>query len=116
MSQSSRARADANCSSRTRLTATCAAEPSGGWSRPWNRFQERTVIGAIYDAQVTRHFLTGEELTAEELDALLGRAAELKADRLASRALDGRSVALVFEKPSTRTRISFEVGVHELGG
>jgi ornithine carbamoyltransferase len=65
---------------------------------------------------VTRHFLTGEELTAAELDALLGRALELKADRRASRALDGRSVALIFDKPSTRTRLSFEVGVAELGG
>jgi len=44
------------------------------------------------------------------------RALELKADRLASRALEGRSVALVFERPSTRTRLSFEVGVTELGG
>jgi ornithine carbamoyltransferase len=65
---------------------------------------------------VTRHFLTGEELTSGELARLLDRAAELKADRQASRALAGRSVALIFEKPSTRTRISFEVGVHELGG
>jgi ornithine carbamoyltransferase len=65
---------------------------------------------------MTRHFLTGAELTADELTRLLDRALELKADRLASRALEGRSVALVFEKPSTRTRVSFEVGVHELGG
>jgi ornithine carbamoyltransferase len=65
---------------------------------------------------VTRHFLTGAELTPGELDALLDRAAELKADRLASRALAGKSVALVFEQPSTRTRVSFEVGVAELGG
>jgi ornithine carbamoyltransferase len=65
---------------------------------------------------VTRHFLTGEELTTEELAQLLDRAIELKADRGASRALEGRSVALIFEKPSTRTRISFEVGVYELGG
>ena len=64
---------------------------------------------------MTRHFLTGEELTADELDRLLDRAIELKGDRLASRALDGRSVALIFDKPSTRTRLSFEVGVSELG-
>jgi ornithine carbamoyltransferase len=63
-----------------------------------------------------RHFLTGEELTSEELDRLLDRAIELKHDRLASNALAGRSVALIFDKPSTRTRLSFEVGVHELGG
>ncbi len=63
-----------------------------------------------------RHFLTGAELTAAELDALLDRAQELKAAPLSSQALAGRSVALVFQKPSTRTRLSFEVGVHELGG
>jgi ornithine carbamoyltransferase len=71
---------------------------------------------ADYDARVTRHFLTGEELTSDELDGLLERAIELKRDRLASRALEGLSVALIFDKPSTRTRLSFEVGVHELGG
>jgi len=65
---------------------------------------------------VARHFLTGEELTSEELLGLLDRATELKRDRLASRALEGKSVALIFDKPSTRTRISFEVGVRELGG
>jgi ornithine carbamoyltransferase len=63
-----------------------------------------------------RHFLTGAELTAAELDALLHRALELKAAPLSSQALAGRSVALIFQKPSTRTRLSFEVGVHELGG
>jgi ornithine carbamoyltransferase len=65
---------------------------------------------------LTRHFLTGEELTAGELNGIVQRGIELKADRLASRALDGRSVALVFDKPSTRTRVSFETGVFELGG
>jgi ornithine carbamoyltransferase len=65
---------------------------------------------------MARNFLTGEELTAEEQLRLLDRAIELKADRLSSRALEGRSVALVFDKPSTRTRVSFDVGVHELGG
>jgi ornithine carbamoyltransferase len=65
---------------------------------------------------MSRHFLTGAELTPAELDALLVRALELKREPLASRALAGKSVALIFQKPSTRTRISFEVGVHELGG
>jgi ornithine carbamoyltransferase len=63
-----------------------------------------------------RHFLTGAELTAAELIALLDRAAELKAAPLSSRALSGRSVALIFQRPSTRTRLSFEAGIHELGG
>ena len=65
-----------------------------------------------------RDFLTGEELGAFELGKLLDRALELKAGRrdgVGADALAGRSVALVFEKPSTRTRISFEVGVAELG-
>ena len=66
---------------------------------------------------MARHFLTGEELSADELSALLDRALELKAGRPAEGAgtLAGRSVALVFERPSTRTRVSFEVGVAELG-
>jgi ornithine carbamoyltransferase len=68
---------------------------------------------------LTRHFLTGEELGAFELGKLLDRALELKRGRregAGDDALAGRSVALFFEKPSTRTRISFEVGVAELGG
>lgn len=65
---------------------------------------------------MTRHFLIGDELSAPELAALLDRAVALKDDPLGSRVLAGRSVALVFQRPSTRTRVSFEVGVHELGG
>jgi ornithine carbamoyltransferase len=65
---------------------------------------------------LARHFLTGDELTSAELRRLIDRALELKADRNGSRALEGKSVALVFDKPSTRTRVSFETGVHELGG
>jgi ornithine carbamoyltransferase len=66
-----------------------------------------------------RDFLTGEELGAFELGKLLDRAAKLKAGRregVGRDSLAGRSIALVFEKPSTRTRISFDVGVAELGG
>jgi len=69
-----------------------------------------------YHRFVPRHFLTGEEITSDELDHLLDRAIDLKRDRLQSKALEGKSVALIFQKPSTRTRISFEVGVHELAG
>jgi ornithine carbamoyltransferase len=57
-------------------------------------------------------------LGAFELGKLLDRAGELKAgrgERLGADTLAGRSIALIFEKPSTRTRISFEVGVAELG-
>jgi len=63
-----------------------------------------------------RHFLTGEELDREQLLALLARAHQLKAAPDSSDALAGKSVALIFEKPSTRTRLSYEVGVTELGG
>ncbi|HVE66986.1 MAG TPA: ornithine carbamoyltransferase [Solirubrobacteraceae bacterium] len=62
------------------------------------------------------HFLTGTELGADGLHALLDRALELKAEPRASNALANRHVALLFEKPSTRTRVSFEAGVVELGG
>jgi ornithine carbamoyltransferase len=64
------------------------------------------------------NFLTGEELDRAELMALLERAEELKRGRdrgEGAGALAGRSVGLVFEKPSTRTRVSFEVGTAELG-
>ncbi len=63
--------------------------------------------------------MTGEELSSDELAALIERGLELKAgraDRVGAEALAGDSVALIFEKPSTRTRVSFEVGVSELGG
>jgi ornithine carbamoyltransferase len=65
---------------------------------------------------LTRHFLTGAELSPEELRALIARALELKAAPLSSEGLARRTVALIFQKPSTRTRVSFEVGIVELGG
>ena len=64
------------------------------------------------------NFLTGEELDRGDLVTLLDRAEELKRGRERGDGRDslaGRSVALIFEKPSTRTRLSFEVGVAELG-
>ncbi len=61
-------------------------------------------------------FLTGTELTADELHALLDRAAALKAAPYSSDALNRRTVALIFQRPSTRTRVSFESGIVELGG
>jgi len=67
---------------------------------------------------VTRHFLTVSDLSHEELLGVLDRADELKALRGTSehpQSLRGKSIAVVFEKASTRTRLSFEVGIHELG-
>jgi ornithine carbamoyltransferase len=65
---------------------------------------------------LTRHLLTGAELSSAQLTAILDRAEELKAAPYVSRVLEGRTVALIFEHPSTRTRVSFEVGIVELGG
>lgn len=67
---------------------------------------------------MTRHFLTISDLSRDELISVLDRADELKALRgtpAHPRPLEGKSVAIVFEKASTRTRLSFEVGIHELG-
>jgi ornithine carbamoyltransferase len=66
--------------------------------------------------RLARHLLTGEELSRDALRALLDRALELKAAPYSSSILHQRTVALIFEKPSTRTRTSFEAGVVELGG
>lgn len=68
---------------------------------------------------MARHFLSLLDFTSDELAHLLDRAAELKSLRGTPdhpRPLEGQSVAVIFEKPSTRTRVSFEVAVHELGG
>lgn len=67
----------------------------------------------------TAHFLTGEEISAAELQALLSRADEYKIHRgsgALSQPLQGKTLALIFEKPSLRTRLSFTVGIQELGG
>ena len=63
-----------------------------------------------------RHFITGSELSRDELNALIERALVLKASPFSSDALRKRTVALIFQKPSTRTRVSFETGITELGG
>ncbi|BCX47208.1 ornithine carbamoyltransferase [Haloferula helveola] len=64
------------------------------------------------------HLLSIEELSAEELIGLLDAAAELKAERGSHtrKPLAGQTWAMIFTKSSTRTRVSFEVGIRELGG
>jgi ornithine carbamoyltransferase len=64
-----------------------------------------------------RDFLTIWDLSSGEIEGLLKRAVELKSGKDASACpLLGRSVGLLFEKPSTRTRVSFEAGIYQLGG
>jgi ornithine carbamoyltransferase len=65
-----------------------------------------------------RHFITGTELTRDELLSLIERARQYKGMGPSSSAdpLRQRAVALIFEIPSTRTRVSFEVGISQLGG
>lgn len=64
-----------------------------------------------------RDFLTLWDLSSREIDSILKRALDLKAGVDASRCpLIGKSIGLVFEKASTRTRISFETGIYQLGG
>ena len=66
---------------------------------------------------MTRHFLSIDDLGEGELTAVLDLAARLKDDPAsAAGALVGKAVALIFEKPSTRTRVSFEVGIALMGG
>jgi ornithine carbamoyltransferase len=65
-----------------------------------------------------RDFLTFLEYSPQELQELLSLAAhlkKLKRSRTPHRLLEGRSVAMYFEKPSNRTRVSFEVGIYDLG-
>ena len=66
-----------------------------------------------------RHFLTLRDLSSEELRRIIGRAGELKAiQRRGDRhtPLQGKTLGMIFEKSSTRTRVSFEVGMAQLGG
>ena len=67
----------------------------------------------------TRHFLTLEDFSPEELTHVVARAGELKRWQLDGkpwRPLEGKTLAMVFELNSTRTRVAFEVGMHQLGG
>lgn len=63
-----------------------------------------------------RDFLHVRDLSAGELVSVLDLAAEMKAGRFTGRPLEGRHVAMLFQRPSHRTRVSFEVGIGKLGG
>jgi ornithine carbamoyltransferase len=64
-----------------------------------------------------KHFLSLKDWSREEIELLFELAAAIKASPESYRtALEGQSLAMVFQKPSTRTRVSFEVGMYQLGG
>jgi ornithine carbamoyltransferase len=65
---------------------------------------------------VIRHFLRDDDLSPAEQSEVLALAEQMVAGRNEQRTLAGRSVAVLFDKPSLRTRVSFDVGVAELGG
>lgn len=63
-----------------------------------------------------KHWLTLKDYTGEALDGLLELARAIKANPRAYRPLEGKTLAMLFHKASTRTRVSFEVGTYQLGG
>ena len=72
-------------------------------------------------SKALRHFLDLSELPTEELRNMLAASVAMKARLKAheqgqSRPLEGKTLAMIFEKPSTRTRVSFDVGMRQLGG
>ncbi|MBW8270173.1 ornithine carbamoyltransferase [Caldovatus aquaticus] len=73
----------------------------------------KTVAGG---REPPRHFLELMDLDAATLRRMLDLAAQAKRGALTGKPLAGKAVALIFEKPSTRTRVSFEVGIRQLGG
>ncbi len=116
-----------------RRAAGAAADPVGGggrllhrgaarasWTRRASYWPGRTrhdQPGARPASGTVRHFLRDDDLSPAEQAEVLALAAELKADRFARQPLAGpRTVAVLFDKPSLRTRVSFAVGIAELGG
>ena len=65
---------------------------------------------------MNKDFISLKDLTPEEILKLLNVSARLKKNRLKSNVLQGKTIGLIFQKPSNRTRVSFEVGVTQLGG
>lgn len=78
-------------------------------------FPARSAL--VVSKLVMKHLLSLESLTRDEMSAILSRVPEFKGNRKGhARPLEGQTWAMIFSKSSTRTRVSFEVGIHELGG
>src|ERR671929_787433 len=74
---------------------------------------------AVSESLKGRHFTRVADWSRDELESVLDLAEELKelqAAREEHHLLPGRSLGMIFQKPSTRTRVSFEVGMYQLGG
>jgi ornithine carbamoyltransferase len=79
------------------------------------------LSSGLNGTKMQRHFLDLSEISAPDLRHILTVAAQIKAARrkgkiAAERPLTGKTLAMIFDKPSTRTRVSFDVGMRELGG
>ncbi len=96
------------------------AAAASGHYRPRARRGPGNPAGRPQDGvSMTRHLLTILDLSREEIEHLLARARELKVFHKQGQnptPLKGKTVAMIFDKPSTRTRVSFEAGIAQLGG
>ena len=93
----------------TAISAVISCDDSvKSWLIPPNSWRDGTIN--------PRHFLTLTDLSARELRELIERALAMKRGRWSGRPLEGRTAGLLFAKSSTRTRVSFEVGIGQLGG
>jgi ornithine carbamoyltransferase len=63
-----------------------------------------------------RHFIDLKDFDSDRLEAMLASATQMKSGKDVSQPLAGKYIGMIFEKPSTRTRVSFEVGISQLGG
>ena len=70
----------------------------------------------MYSGLAGRDLLSIGDLSRDDIEAVLDCAAEQKRTRRAPRPLEGKSVGMIFQRPSNRTRVSFEVAIHQLGG
>src|SRR5262245_18915239 len=92
----------------TRRTPTFEHEPRAGG--------DRAACG-IMRAVKQKHLLSLKDYSRSEIEEIFDRARRVKADpRAYARALEGQTLAMIFQKPSTRTRVSFEVGMFQMGG
>ena len=80
------------------------------------RRSERSEGSSVGKIEGLRHFLDLQDFDGATLRQMLDVAANYKRAGVSSRPLAGKTLALIFEKPSTRTRVSFEVGMGQLGG